>query len=126
MVSLSLNVTTHRSIVQRFVDTLFDRTPGSVLEQQPRLRSVIWDFNVKRRLDRAVIRSVLRLVDLALEDARCQLLRRLHEVDRGSVHCILPRLGPAGQETLELPSVHEVDDGVRFTLSCRQDPVPSP
>lgn len=28
---------------------------GGILEQQSRLGSVVWDFNVKRRLDRAMI-----------------------------------------------------------------------
>jgi hypothetical protein len=52
---LFLNVTARWSIVQRFVNTLFDRILGSVLEQQPRLDSVTRDFNIKRRLDRAMI-----------------------------------------------------------------------
>jgi hypothetical protein len=65
-------------------------------------------------------------VDLALEDVRRQFLRHQHEVDRGGVHCILPRLGPAGQEALEDQSVHEVDDGFCLALSRRQDPVSSP
>jgi hypothetical protein len=52
---LFLNVTARWSIVQLFVNTLFDRIPGSVLEQQPRLGDVIWNFNVKRRLDRTMI-----------------------------------------------------------------------
>ena len=65
-------------------------------------------------------------MDLALEDVRRQFLRHQNEVDRGGVHYILPRLGPAGQEVLEDRSVHEVDVGVCLALSRRQDTVSSP
>jgi hypothetical protein len=57
---------------------------------------------------------VLRVMDLALENARRQLLRRQHQVDCSSVSSILPGLGPARQEALKAPFAHETDDSVHL------------
>jgi hypothetical protein len=77
------------------------------------------NVNIERRLDCTMVRPMLRVVDFALEYARCQLLRRQHQVDRGSVNSILPGRSPARQEALEAPFVHKVDDRIRLPLPLR-------
>lgn len=47
-----------------------------------------------------MIRSVLRVVDLALETTRRQLMQSRHQVDHGSVFSIIPSLDPTRQEAL--------------------------
>lgn len=48
-------------------------------------------------------------------------MRRQHEVDHGSVRCILPRLGSAEREVIEWPSMSKVNDCDHVTLSTRQN-----
>jgi hypothetical protein len=80
---------------------------------------VLRNVNIERRLDCTMVRPVLHVMNSALEYARRQLLRRQHQVDRGSVSSILLGRSPARQEALEAPFVHEVDDRIRFPLSLR-------